>query len=206
MSVTMTKPAKNQETGKWEVEDSNGEVHEFGSRKEAKDFVDGGGVVPEPEPAAEVEEEEEAESEEVEEEVELDEESSASAQAVSLITGASRMLSVKIKNLHSDLGKNEIEILNHLENEGMAQKELAKHIGTASTNVGTSIFKLEDAGLVESKRSKTDRRSFDIFLTAEGRKVKSEVVGKREEAVASLFTNFEDSEVETLVTLLKKLF
>lgn len=103
-----------------------------------------------------------------------------------------------------DLGKNETEILNHLEEDGMPQGELAARMNTASTNVGQAIHKLEDAGLVVSMRSKQDRRSFDIFLTDKGKTVKAEVVQKHEEAVADLFENFEESELDSLESLLRK--
>jgi DNA-binding MarR family transcriptional regulator len=205
MSVTISKPLKNTETGKWEVE-RDGEVFEFDSRKEAKDFSEGGEAVPAPAPTPVAEEEDEDEDEDEDEGLNLPEASSVAAQAVTLIVGAGRSLGNKIRGLVGDLGKTEVEILNHLEAGGMSQKDLAKRIGTASTNVGQAIARLEDADMVESKRSKTDRRSFDIYLTEKGRLMKTEVVAKREAAVNSVFANLNENELTSLINILRKLF
>lgn len=188
-TATLTQPTKNQETGKWEVEDGEGNVYEFDSRKAAREW-DGPGS--EGTPSSEDEGEEVLEVGSIE------------SRIINSVSSANRFLKSKIKNLMSDLSKNEVEVLNLIEDTPVPQSALAERLGVTSTVVGQSIKKLEEAELVLSVRSKTDRRSFDIVLTKEGQNKKSEVVNKRDEALGDLFGEFEESELATLEELLSR--
>lgn len=201
---------KNPKTGKWEVEVTmeNGEpgIVEFASVKEAREYV----AQLEAQQVAEASEADEdaqdaVEVEETPEKPAEDENDSLVARVMKLITYSARNISSKLRKVSNDLGKTESEILFHLVENGMPQKELASKLNTSSSNVGQAIYKLEDADLIESKRSKEDRRCFDIYLTKKGAATKTEVMEAREAAVESVFADFEEEELETLAGLLNKL-
>jgi DNA-binding MarR family transcriptional regulator len=51
---------------------------------------------------------------------------------------------------------------------GMIQQELVSHLLVSKGNVGAMIDRLESMGLVERRPAEVDRRSNQLFLTAEG--------------------------------------
>lgn len=201
---------KNAKTGKWEVEVTmeNGEpgVVEFASVKDARAYIAEleAQEAPDSDPDPEGDQKSSGPEESPEKPAE-DENDSLVARVMKLIAYSASNISSKLRKVSNDLGKTESEILFHLVEGGMPQKDLASKLNTSSSNVGQAIYKLEDADLVESKRSKEDRRCFDIYLTEKGAATKTEVMEAREAAVESAFADFEEGELETLAGLLNKL-
>ena len=62
-----------------------------------------------------------------------------------------------------------VEIIGH--NRDMRMKELAERLGVTTGTLTVGVDKLEKLGLVERKPHETDRRSWLIVLTDEGKKM-----------------------------------
>ena len=54
-------------------------------------------------------------------------------------------------------------------NEGLSQQAVGELIGLNPTRMVFLVDELEQRGLVERRRSATDRRSYELYLTAQGR-------------------------------------
>lgn len=202
----MNAPVKNKETGVWEYTHTDGTTYEFGSKKEAIDWANSQ-AASEPEETEEDGESEETPVEEVPAPVALyDENDSELSKAVKLLVAANRNISKVLRGVSSQFGKLETELLNALPETGMPQRSLVDVLSTSAPNVGQAIKHLEEeGGYVESKRSRTDRRAFDIYLTDEGRAVRNKIVTDREKALEATFSGFSDAELAKLAELLQKL-
>ena len=85
------------------------------------------------------------------------------------------------------------------EEDGLNQKELSRRVGIASASSTQIIESLEQSKLIRRERNPGDRRSINVFLTAQGRVKQSELLscakevnrrarmGLSPEAVAALF-------------------
>lgn len=85
------------------------------------------------------------------------------------------------------------------EEDGLNQKELSRRVGIASASSTQIIEALEKNKLIKRERNPNDRRSINVFLTAQGRAKKGELLtcakeanrlarkGLSPEAVAALF-------------------
>jgi len=62
-----------------------------------------------------------------------------------------------------------VEIIGH--NQDMRMKELAERLGVTTGTLTVGVDKLENLGLVERKPHESDRRSWLIVLTDEGKKM-----------------------------------
>jgi len=62
-----------------------------------------------------------------------------------------------------------VEIIGH--NQDMRMKELAERLGVTTGTLTVGVDKLEKLGLVERKPHESDRRSWLIVLTNEGKKM-----------------------------------
>lgn len=90
-------------------------------------------------------------------------------------------------------------------NPGVAQVAVAAALGMDRATTMAIVDRLEDRGLVIRKRSNTDRRRQELYLTPAGqnalRKAKARIA-KHEERFTSLFTA---AELESLLAALQKL-
>ena len=90
-------------------------------------------------------------------------------------------------------------------NPGVAQVSMAAALGMDRATMMSIIDRLEERGLVIRKRSSSDRRRQELYLTPAGqntlRKAKARIA-KHEDRFKSLFTA---AELEVLLTALKKL-
>ncbi|MES2742690.1 MAG: MarR family transcriptional regulator [Pseudomonadota bacterium] len=88
---------------------------------------------------------------------------------------------------------------------GMAYKELGeKTLITKGTLTGV-IERLEQKGLVERKRSCTDKRSFFIRLTASGERLFAHTFPHLTAQVSLAFTSFSEADFVALETILAQL-
>jgi DNA-binding MarR family transcriptional regulator len=89
-------------------------------------------------------------------------------------------------------------------NAGVSQAELATSLGMDRATMMAVTDRLEDRGFVIRKRSSTDRRRQDLYLTPAGqttlRKCKTRI-GEHEQKFRELFTA---SELESLLEALKR--
>jgi len=90
-------------------------------------------------------------------------------------------------------------------NPGVSQVELASALGMDRATMMAVIDRLEERGLVIRRRSKTDRRCQELYLTPAGqtilRKVKARIA-KHEERFKALFT---PAELEALFAALRRI-
>lgn len=90
-------------------------------------------------------------------------------------------------------------------NPGVSQVSVAAALGMDRATMMSIVDRLDERGLVIRKRSSADRRRQELYLTPAGqntlRKAKARIA-KHEERFASLFTA---SELEALLSALKKL-
>lgn len=88
---------------------------------------------------------------------------------------------------------------------GMTQRELTERMGVQPGSASEVIGKLESAGLIQRKRSQTDRRTTDIQLTETGRIRAEEAVEQRKKRHLEMFSCLSAEEKESLLALVEKL-
>ncbi|MGF1777551.1 MarR family winged helix-turn-helix transcriptional regulator [Vibrio nomapromontoriensis] len=91
------------------------------------------------------------------------------------------------------------------EKEGMTQREIAQTSKVESSTTTRTLDKLETLGLVERQPDPESRRSFRIFLTAEGRALKSEVIHLPVEVNQQMLSSLNPDEQKTIIGLLQKM-
>ena len=84
-------------------------------------------------------------------------------------------------------------------------RDLGRRIDLTSGSMTTAIDRLETRGLVSRVDHATDRRTWVIHLTAEGRVVISKVFAGHEQAMDRAMRGLSKSERATLTDLLKRL-
>ena len=89
--------------------------------------------------------------------------------------------------------------------EGISQKDLAFLLGIRPQTLGELLRRLEERGLVERKKSETDGRVIEVYLTDEGRMRAEEIAERRKLAAADLFAVLTDEEKDQLASILDKL-
>ncbi len=102
-----------------------------------------------------------------------------------------------------DLSVSRFDILNHAGTpEGRTQQELARALLVTKGNVTQLLDAMEREGLLERRREGRTKR---IFLTADGRRRRAEVVAIQETAIAADLAVLDEDETRTLIRLLRKL-
>ena len=89
--------------------------------------------------------------------------------------------------------------------EPIAQHELGERAGVDSSTMVARMDALEERGLVERVRSSADRRSYEIRLSPEGRKVLGQLRRKAKAHGDRFFAPLTDDERAQLHQLLSKL-
>jgi DNA-binding MarR family transcriptional regulator len=90
-------------------------------------------------------------------------------------------------------------------NPGIAQIEIANHLGIDKASVVALIDRLENAGWVQRKRSTEDRRRQGIFLTPAGLKAFKALKKEMIEHERKFVDRFSEQERKTLISLLQRL-
>ncbi len=62
------------------------------------------------------------------------------------------------------------------EEDGLTQKELSRRAGTTEPTTVEMVRKMVERGIVERRRSPTDRRKIHVFLTRQGRRLQSKAL------------------------------
>jgi MarR family 2-MHQ and catechol resistance regulon transcriptional repressor len=87
----------------------------------------------------------------------------------------------------------------------MSQRELGRKVLTSAGNMTDVIDKLEARGLVWRARMPRDRRSVQVDLTAEGRRLIEDLFPRHAEDIADAMAGLDPAEMAQLDTLLRKL-
>jgi DNA-binding MarR family transcriptional regulator len=91
-----------------------------------------------------------------------------------------------------------------LNNDRLGQSTLGEMLGMKRANVVKLLDELQERGLIRRKQSKTDRRAYDVHLTAKGRRLTHELLDVHERLEAELAESFGLDELRKLVELLRK--
>lgn len=82
------------------------------------------------------------------------------------------------------------------ETEGITQKELAERLYKDQANIARMLFKLEQKGFIHRTTHEKDRRSLRVYLTAEGRDIKDNILEPSIEAYNKTIAGLTEEEVE----------
>ena len=89
--------------------------------------------------------------------------------------------------------------------EGITQKDLAFLLGIRPQSAGEMLAKLEEYGLVERRKSESDARAIQLFLTEDGRTHAQEIDRMRKVVAEDVFSALTDEEKDELSSILAKL-
>ena len=81
------------------------------------------------------------------------------------------------------------------DHRGMAQKELAKHIGVKPPSITVMLKKLEAEAYIEKKQDENDQRIMRIFLTEKGKNIAAKMETVMEQLEQEAFANMNEQEV-----------
>ncbi|MBR2569153.1 MAG: MarR family transcriptional regulator, partial [Paenibacillus sp.] len=80
--------------------------------------------------------------------------------------------------------------------EGITQKELAERLYKDQANIARMLYKLEQKGFIHRTTHEKDRRSLRVYLTAEGRDIKDNILEPSIEAYNKTIAGLTEEEVE----------
>lgn len=90
-------------------------------------------------------------------------------------------------------------------NPGISQGPAGKMLGIQRANMVPLINELVDRDLIARRVSQTDRRAFELSITATGSAMLAECLAKIETHEASLMDDFTEQERQTLFDLLSRI-
>ncbi|MDO3445557.1 MarR family winged helix-turn-helix transcriptional regulator [Agrobacterium sp. V1] len=82
--------------------------------------------------------------------------------------------------------------------------DLAAGVGRDYTTVSRQVAKLESLGLAERRQSPADRRVNEAVVTPKGKAMTDKIDSARERIALSVFADWEASEIDDLVRLMRK--
>ena len=91
------------------------------------------------------------------------------------------------------------------EADGLSQAELGRRIELNPAAVVAVLNALEAAGLVERRRTRKDRRIYNVFLTASGRKLRTRATALALQVDARAMRGVKPDEIEQVLAILKRL-
>lgn len=106
-----------------------------------------------------------------------------------------------------ELSPSQFNILNllYLEPAGCTQIELSRLLIMHRSNITGLVDRLEKRGLLQRKDSSTDRRAYQVVLTASGRKLIEKILPDYYQAAEKIWGNFPLTRTKQLVGDLEKL-
>ena len=91
-----------------------------------------------------------------------------------------------------------------LHNDGLGQSALGHMLGMKRANVVKLLDELQDREFVKRIPSASDRRAYEVHLTAKGRRLTRELLALHEKQEADLADTFGHEELQQLVDLLRR--
>lgn len=85
------------------------------------------------------------------------------------------------------------------------QRQILEEMGVRASSLSELLSKLESKGYVQKEKSETDKRNYNVSITAEGLLALDEMHAKHQAAMADLLSGLEQEEREQLAALLSKL-
>lgn len=87
----------------------------------------------------------------------------------------------------------------------MTQRELLEEMGVRAASLSELLSKLEAKGYVQKEKSETDKRNYNVSITAEGIQALEEMHIKHQATMSDLLSGLEPEERKQLAALLAKL-
>ena len=91
------------------------------------------------------------------------------------------------------------------EAEGVSQQDLAKRLYVTKGNISGLLDRLESAGLVERRSTATDRRQYEIHLTAPGRETAIKAIAIQEAFIRATFGRIPEADLLTFERIVRAL-
>ena len=91
------------------------------------------------------------------------------------------------------------------EEEGITQRDIAQKSKVESSTTTRTLDKLEKLKLVERREDPNSRRSFRIYLTEEGRKLKDVLLPIPVAVNEKVLSSLDEDEQQTMIRLLQKM-
>jgi len=88
------------------------------------------------------------------------------------------------------------------EAEGVSQQELAKRLYVTKGNISGLLDRLESAGLVERRSTATDRRQYEIYLTAAGRTAADKAIALQRSFIDGTLGRMSDADLLAVENML----
>lgn len=89
--------------------------------------------------------------------------------------------------------------------DGISQAALAEKMSIRPQSLSEALTKLEERGLIRRLPNPQDKRGTLVYLTEEGREREAELAERRRQTADSLLCALDESEKQTLATLLGKI-
>jgi DNA-binding MarR family transcriptional regulator len=89
--------------------------------------------------------------------------------------------------------------------DGLSQAELGRRIELNPAAVVAVVNALQEAGLVRRRRTGNDRRIYNVFLTASGRKLRTRATALALQVDARATRGAKHDEIEQVLALLRRL-
>ena len=91
------------------------------------------------------------------------------------------------------------------EADGLSQAELGRRIELNPAAIVAVVNALQMAGLVKRRRTRKDRRVYNVFLTVAGRKLRTKATALALQVDARAMRGTKPDEIEQVLALLKRL-
>jgi len=88
------------------------------------------------------------------------------------------------------------------EEEGVSQQALAKRLYVTKGNISGLLDRLESAGLVERRSTASDRRQYEIHLTAAGRESALRAIAIQHDLIRKTFGRVPEADLESFEKML----
>lgn len=90
------------------------------------------------------------------------------------------------------------------EEESLTQRALAQRIGMQEPTAVIALRGMEEAGWILRERSESDRRKVYVHLTEAGRALREKLLPEAKAMLSGALRGMEETEVETLLSLLRR--
>lgn len=116
-----------------------------------------------------------------------------------------RNISHTMRSLYEGKGSQKRILIILSQSKQMTQQTLTEKLGIKPGSASEVISKLENAQLISRSPNKIDRRTTDITLTEQGKKLALEALQQRNKRHDEMFSCLSDDEKEQFLALLKKI-
>ena len=89
--------------------------------------------------------------------------------------------------------------------DGLTQRELSQRVGSMEPTTVEQLRNMERRGLIERRRSEDDRRKIHVFLTAQGRALRTRLLPHAADVNDDALKGFDANEVRFLRALLARM-